>query len=85
MRGKNYYYIVQKLNEKLFIKEEFEEILRTEFNSDNTTLLDREKLYKQVFNLKNKNKSKNYIRNKFVDRRLDEEIVDEVISEIYIN
>ncbi len=82
-RWKNYYYIVQKLNEKMFVKEEFEEILRTEFDSDNTSLINIEKLYKQVLNLKKKNKSKNYIRNKFVDRKLDEPIVDSVLAELF--
>ncbi|MCD5380855.1 RecX family transcriptional regulator [Candidatus Gracilibacteria bacterium] len=83
MRGKNYYYIVQKLTEKRFIKEEFIEILMSEFDSENRSLINPEKLYKQVLNLKKKNKSKNYIRNKFVDRPLDNEIVDEVLNEIF--
>ena len=84
-RWKNYYYIVQKLTEKMFVKEEFEEVLRTEFDSDNTSLINSEKLYKQVLNLKKKNKSKNYIRNKFVDRKLDEPIVDKVLWELFID
>ena len=84
-RWKNYYYIVQKLTEKMFVKEEFEEVLRTEFDSDNTSLINSEKLYKQVLNLKKKNKSKNYIRNKFVDRKLDEPIVDKVLWDLFID
>ena len=67
----------------MFVKEDCEQILREEFDSENKSLLDEWKIYKQILSLKWKNKSKSFIRNKFVDRPIDWELVDWIISEIF--
>jgi len=82
-KWKNINYIKSKLYGKLFLKEEYENILQKEFESDTKTLLEYSKLLKQALTLKNKNKPANYIRQKFIERSLDKQIVEDVISELF--
>ena len=82
-KWKNFYYIKSKLNEKMFNSEEYSEILVKDFDSDNSSLLNYEKVFKQINALYKKNKSKSYIRNKFVERSLDAELVDSILSEFF--
>lgn len=84
-KGKNLNYIKSKLNEKWFIPEEYNKILVEDFDSDNSSLLNYEKVYKQILTLYKKNKSKNFIRNKFVERKIDSEIVDGILEEIFVD
>ena len=84
-KWKNTFYIKSKLYEKWFKKEEYEEILLNEFNIEEKSILDYDKIYKQINTLYNKNKSKNYIRNKFVENSFDRELVDSILDEIFIN
>jgi len=60
----------------MFNSEEYSEILVKDFDSDNSSLLNYEKAFKQINTLYKKNKSRNFIRNKFVERSLDSELVD---------
>lgn len=82
-RWKNLNYIKSKLYEKQFIKDDYEQILSEEFDSDTQTLLKYQKLFKQAQTLKNKNKPANYIRQKFIERSLDKQLVEDVIAEIF--
>ncbi len=84
-RWKNLRYIRQKLTGKLFSRDEYEKILTQEFHSDEKTLLEYHKLFKQAETLKNKNKPANYIRQKFIERSLDKQIVEDVLTEIFPN
>ena len=84
-KWKNIFYIKSKLYEKWFIKSEYEEILVNEFNSEKSSILNYEKVYKQIKNLVAKNKSKNYIKNKFVENNFDAEIVDEILKDFFLN
>jgi len=84
-KWKNLYYIKSKLNEKWFNSEEYLEILSKDFNSDNSSLLNYEKVFKQVQILYKKNKSRSYIRNKFVERNLDAELVDSILDEVFVD
>ena len=84
-KWKNIFYIKSKLYEKWFIKSEYEEILVNEFNSEKSSILNYEKVYKQIKNLVAKNKSKNYIKNKFVENNFDAEIVDEILKDFFKN
>lgn len=84
-KWKNLFYIRSKLNEKLFIKEEYTKILIEDFDIDNTSLLRTEKVFKQINTLYKKNKSRSYIRNTFVERNLDAEIIDPILEEIFID
>lgn len=84
-KWKNIFYIKSKLFEKWFSKIEYEEILIKNFNVENSSILNYEKIYKQIQTLYKKNKSKNYIRNKFVERKIDSEIVDGILEEIFID
>jgi len=82
---KNIFYIKSKLYEKGFIKPEYEEILINDFNIEESSILDYEKVYKQINILYKKNKSKNYIRNKFIENHFDRELIEDILSEIFIN
>ncbi|MDQ7023069.1 MAG: RecX family transcriptional regulator [Candidatus Gracilibacteria bacterium] len=82
-KGKNLFYIKSKLAEKMFIKEDYEEILVKDFDIENSSLLNADKIYKQIKTLYKKNKSKNYIRNKFVENSFDAEIVDELLLDLF--
>ena len=82
-KWKNTFYIKSKLYEKWFIKSEYEEILNNEFNIEKASILNYEKVYKQINTLYKKNKSKNYIRNKFVENSFDAELVDSILSEFF--
>jgi len=84
-KWKNNFYIKSKLYEKGFVKSEYEEILVNDFNSENSSILNYEKVYKQINTLYKKNKSKNYIRNKFIENNFDRELVEEILIEIFIN
>jgi len=67
----------------MFNSEEYSEILVKDFDSDNSSLLNYEKAFKQINTLYKKNKSRNFIRNKFVERSLDAELVDSILSEFF--
>lgn len=82
-KWKNLNYIKSKLYEKQFSKDDYEQILSEEFDSDTQSLLEYRKLFKQAQTLKNKNKPANYIRQKFIERSLDKQLVEDVIAEIF--
>ena len=84
-KWKNLFYIKSKLYEKWFIKEEYEEILINNFNIEEESILDYDKIYKQINTLYKKNKSKNYIRNKFIENNFDRELVDSILEEIFVD
>ena len=84
-KWKNIFYIKSKLYEKGFVKSEYEEILINQFNSEKSSILNYEKVYKQIKTLSSRNKSKNYIRNKFVENNFDAEIVDEILEEFFVD
>jgi SOS response regulatory protein OraA/RecX len=84
-KWKNIFYIKSKLYEKWFKKEEFEKNLVEEFDIENSSILNYEKIFKQIQVLFKKNKSRNFIRNKFVENSFDAEIVDSILDEIFVD
>ena len=82
-KNKNFYYIKTKMFQKYFDKELVLLILREEYNFENETLLNEEKLKKQIILLKQKGKSKNYIKNKFLERSQDKDLVKNILSEVF--
>ena len=82
-KNKNFSYIKTKMFQKYFDKELVLRILREEYNFENETLLNEEKLKKQVILLKQKGKSKNYIKNKFLERSQDKDLVENILSEVF--
>lgn len=82
-KNKNFSYIKNKMFQKYFDKDLVLAILREEYDFENETLLNEEKLRKQIFTLKQKWKSKNYIKNKFLERSQDREIVEKILDEIF--
>jgi len=84
-KWKNTFYIKSKLYEKGFIKSEYENILVNDFNIEETSILNYEKVYKQINVLYKKNKSKNYIRNKYEENNFDRELIEEILEDIFIN
>lgn len=81
-KNKNLSYIKQKLSSKLFKKDDYEEILKTKFNLDDS-LLNIEFIRRKVIEFKNKWKSKNYIYTKLFWRKEDREMINEVLAELY--
>ena len=71
------------MSEKKFEKDLVLEILRQDFDYENESLLNKEKLQKQILALKNKGKSRNYIKNKFLERRQDREIIESILDEVF--
>lgn len=84
-RNKNLNYIKQKLREKKFDKEVFEQILYSEFVEEDKSLLSEGFIIRKILNLKNKWKSKNYIKNKLIERSEDKEVVEKNLEEIFID
>lgn len=84
-KNKNFSYIKTKMFQKYFDKELVLRILREEYNFENETLLNEEKLKKQIILLKQKGKSKNYIKNKFLERSQDKDLVENILSEVFCN
>ena len=82
-KNKNFSYIKTKMFQKYFDKELVLRILREEYNLENETLLNEEKLKKQIILLKQKGKSKNYIKNKFLERSQDKDLVENILSEVF--
>ena len=82
-KNKNFSYIKTKMFQKYFDKELVLLILREEYNFENETLLNEEKLKKQIILLKQKGKSKNYIKNKFLERNQDKDLVENILSEVF--
>ena len=82
-KNKNFSYIKTKMFQKYFDKELVLQILREEYNFENETLLNEEKLKKQIILLKQKGKSKNYIKNKFLERSQDKDLVKNILSEVF--
>ena len=82
-KNKNFSYIRTKMFQKYFDKELVLRILREEYNFENETLLNEEKLKKQIILLKQKGKSKNYIKNKFLERSQDKDLVENILSEVF--
>ena len=82
-KNKNFSYIKTKMFQKYFDKELVLRILREEYNFENETLLNEEKLKKQIILLKQKGKSKNYIKNKFLERSQDKDLVENILSEVF--
>ena len=82
-KNKNFSYIKTKMFQKYFDKELVLLILREEYNFENETLLNEEKLKKQIILLKQKGKSKNYIKNKFLERSQDKDLVENILSEVF--
>lgn len=82
-KNKNFSYIKTKMFQKYFDKELVLRILREEYNFENETLLNEEKLKKQIILLKQKGKSKNYIKNKFLERSQDKGLVENILSEVF--
>ena len=81
-KNKNFSYIKTKMFQKYFDKELVLRILREEYNFENETLLNEEKLKKQIILLKQKGKSKNYIKNK-LERSQDKDLVENILSEVF--
>lgn len=82
-KNKNFSYIKTKMFQKYFDKELVLLILREEYDFENETLLNEEKLKKQIILLKQKGKSKNYIKNKFLERSQDKDLVENILSEVF--
>ena len=82
-KNKNFSYIKTKMFQKYFDKELVLLILREEYNFENETLLNEEKLKKQIILLRQKGKSKNYIKNKFLERSQDKDLVENILSEVF--
>jgi len=88
-KWKNLNYIKTKLFEKKFDKNDIEKILKeeflenTEFIDDYWSLLNFEKLEKNILSLKNKWKSRKFIAQKFIERAEDNEIVNQILEEIF--
>ena len=82
-KNKNFSYIKTKMFQKYFDKELVLRILREEYNFENETLLNEEKLKKQIILLKQKGKSKNYIKNKFLEISQDKDLVENILSEVF--
>lgn len=91
-KWKNLNYIKTKLFEKKFDKDDIDRILNDDFleNPENLeiienwwSLLNREKLEKNILILKNKWKSKKFISQKFIERKEDNKIVNEILEKIF--
>ncbi|PZM86424.1 hypothetical protein DLH72_00920 [Candidatus Gracilibacteria bacterium] len=82
-KNKNFSYIKNKMFQKYFQKDLVLKILKEKFDFENKSLLNYEKLRKQIFSLKQKGKSKLYIRQKFLERKQDKEIIEDILSEIF--
>lgn len=83
LKNKNFSYIKNKMHQKYFDKDLVLAILEEEYDFENETLLDWEKLKKQIFLLKQKWKSKNYIKQKFLERKQDKDLVEGILDEIF--
>lgn len=81
-KNKNLSYIKSKLYEKWFEKDEYEEILMTNLDLDNT-LLDNEYVKRKIIDYKNKWKSRNYIFQKLFERSEDKDIINESLNEYF--
>ncbi len=81
-RNKKLSYIRNKLIEKLFKKEDIEEILSSKFDLENT-LLSKDLLFRKVENYKNKWKSRKYIYMNLFDRKEDIELINQVLYEVF--
>jgi SOS response regulatory protein OraA/RecX len=84
-KWKNTFYIKSKLYEKGFVKDEYEEIFNSEFNVEEKSILNYEKVYKQINILYKKNKSKNYIRNKYIENSFDRELIESILEDIFVD
>lgn len=82
-KSKNKNYIVNNLLQKLFNKDMILDILENEFDSEETSLLEYEKMKRKIALLEQKGKSKNYVRQKFIERSLDKQIIEDILWEIY--
>ncbi len=82
-KWKNINYMKNNLRQKLFEKDMIENILINDFNIEEKSILNFDKIFKQIENLKNKGKSKQYIRQKFVENNFDKEKIEEFIEEIF--
>ena len=82
-KWKNINYIKNNLIQKLFEKDIIENILIEKFYSEEKSILNIQKIEKQILSLKNKGKSKQYIRQKFVENNFDKEIVEKILWEIF--
>jgi len=91
-KWKNLNYIKTKLFEKKFDKNDIDKILNQDYfeNPENLevienwwSLLNKEKLERNILILKNKWKSKKFISQKFIERREDNEMVNEILEKIF--
>ena len=82
-KWKNLNYIKKKLFEKKFDKNDVEKILNEEFLNEWKSLLDAEKLEKNILNLRKKWKSKKFIQQKFCERQEDFEFVNWILEKVF--
>lgn len=82
-KNKNVSYIKNNLRQKMFEPEMIEEILQTEFQYQEQSILNPQKIEKKVIELKRKWKSIWYIKQKLIERDLDKEMVNKIISEYF--
>ena len=82
-KNKNVSYIKSNLRQKMFEPEMIEEILQTEFQYQEQSILNPQKIEKKVIELKRKWKSIWYIKQKLIERDLDKEMVHTIVSEYF--
>ena len=82
-KNKNVSYIKNNLRQKMFEPEMIEEILQTEFQYQEQSILSSDKIEKKIIELKRKWKSIWYIKNKLIERDLDKELVNNIIAEYF--
>ncbi len=82
-KWKNINYIKNNLRQKLFEKDLIENILIQDFEVWEKSILNFDKIFKQIETLKNKGKSKNYIKQKFIENNFDKEKIENFLEEIF--
>lgn len=83
LRNKNLRYIQNSMKQKLFEWEMVEKILQEEVLEEWKSILNPQKLQKQIELYFKKGKSKLYVRQRFIERSEDRELVESIIQEVY--
>ena len=84
-KWKNISYIKNNLRQKMFCLDMIEKILVSEYNYQEASILNEEKIIKKVRDLKSRWKSVMHIKQKLIERELDREQVEKIIEEAFVN
>ena len=82
-KNKNVNYIRSNLSQKLFDRDMIDEILETEYEISENTILWQDKLRKKVLQLQKKGKSILSVKMALIERPQDKELVEWLIDEVF--